>query len=316
MRNCKVTVLGAGNVGATIAYTLTIEGICDEIVLVDINKNKAIGEAADISQGLAFSNGMNIYAGEYEDAKDSDIVIVTLGTARKPGQTRINLAQTNVNIIKDVMPKVVKIAPDAIYIIVSNPVDILTYATIKCTGLPASRVIGSGTLLDSSRLKSIISKKIDISPKNVHAHVLGEHGDTSVVPWSLATVFGMPVEEYCMNTGVDFTLNLPEEKAAVEDEMRNAGAKVIAKKSATFYAIAMSVKQIVETILRNNPTILTVSGLLNGEYGLSDVCISLPFIVDQNGLRHSLTPTLTENEKELIKNSADNMKEILSTLQF
>lgn len=316
MRNCKVTVLGAGNVGATIAYTLTIEGICDEIVLVDINKNKAIGEADDISQGLAFSHGVDIYAGEYEDAKDSDVVIVTLGAARKPGQTRINLAQINVNIIKDVMPKVVKIAPDSVYIIVSNPVDILTYATIKCTGLPASRVIGSGTLLDSSRLRAIISEKIDISPKNVHAHVLGEHGDTSVVPWSLATVFGMPVEEYCINTGVKFTLDLPEEKAAVEDIMRNTGADVIANKGATFYAVAMAVKQIVDTILRNNPTILTVSGLLDGEYGISDVCISLPFIVDQHGLRHSLTPTLTENEQQLMNASADSMKAILNDLEF
>ena len=180
--NRKITVLGAGNVGASIAYTLTLDGMCSELVLIDINDKKAQGEAMDIRQGLSFSRSVNIYAGSYEDAKDSDIVVVTVGAARRPGQSRIDLAQGNVNIIRSVMPHIVSAAPDAVYVVVSNPVDILTYAILQCTDLPASRVIGSGTLLDSSRLRSIVADRVGVVPQNVHAYVFGGLPQPSVYP--------------------------------------------------------------------------------------------------------------------------------------
>ena len=192
----KISILGSGRVGSSIAYTLTVGGVCSEIVLVDIAKQLAEGEAMDIIQGTPFSNSVNIYSGDYKDVAGSDIVIVTLGRARKPGQTRIELAQSNVDIIKSVMPQVAEYAPNAIYVLVSNPVDILTYATLKVTNLSPNQVIGSGTLLDSSRLRSIVAEKLGISSRNVHGYVLGEHGDSSVVPWSLVSIAGMTIDAY------------------------------------------------------------------------------------------------------------------------
>ena len=193
----KITILGAGNVGATVAYTLAVAGTCTDIVLIDINKEKAKGEAMDIRQGVSFGHNVEIKDGTYEDAADSDIVVVTLGLARKPGQTRLDLAQANVNIIKDVMPQVARFAPDAIYVVVSNPVDILTYVTLQCTSLTPYQVIGSGTALDTSRLRSSIADHLGLSPNSVHAYVFGEHGDSSFIPWSLTNIAGIPMEEYC-----------------------------------------------------------------------------------------------------------------------
>ena len=191
----KITILGAGNVGETVAYTFAVAGTCSDIVLVDINKAKAAGEAMDIRQGVSFSENVEVFDGSYEDAKDSDIVVVTLGIARKPGQTRLDLAQTNVNIIKEVMPQVAKYAPDAIYVVVSNPVDILTYTILKCTDLKPNQVIGSGTVLDTSRLRSIIADHVGLSPNSIHAYVFGEHGDSSFIPWSIMNIAGVPVDE-------------------------------------------------------------------------------------------------------------------------
>ena len=193
----KITILGAGNVGASVAYTFAVAGTCSDIVLVDINKAKAKGEAMDIRQGVSFGENVEIFDGGYEDAKDSDIVVVTLGIARKPGQTRLDLAQTNVNIIKEVMPQVAKYAPDAIYVVVSNPVDVLTYTILKCTDLKPNQVIGSGTALDTSRLRSIIADHVGLSPNSIHAYVFGEHGDSSFIPWSIMNIAGVPVDEYC-----------------------------------------------------------------------------------------------------------------------
>ncbi|MGN1106443.1 MAG: L-lactate dehydrogenase, partial [Huintestinicola sp.] len=192
----KVTIIGAGSVGSTIAYTMVVDGIASEIVLVDINENKALGEAMDIVQGVPFCSPCSIYAGSYEDAKDSDVVILTSGVARKPGQSRLELAQTNVNITKSIIPQIVKYAPNAIYIIVSNPIDILTYQFIKTSGLPANHIIGSGTTLDTSRLRTGLAETFNISQQNVHAYVFGEHGDSSFVPWSLANVSSIPIDQY------------------------------------------------------------------------------------------------------------------------
>ena len=191
----KITIIGSGSVGATIAYTLTISGLSSEIVLIDINNEKALGEALDIRQGLPFCNPCTVYAGSYSDAVNSDIVIITSGVARKPGQSRLELAQTNINVAKSIIPEITKYAPEAVYLIVSNPVDILTYVFCKCSGIPENRIIGSGTLLDTARLRTRLSEYYSISQSNVHAYVLGEHGDSSFIPWSLANISNVPIDE-------------------------------------------------------------------------------------------------------------------------
>lgn len=316
MNGTKITILGAGNVGSTIAYTLAVAGTCSEIVLVDINKDKAQGEAMDIRQGLPFCHAVDIHDGEYEDAKDSDIVVVTLGRARKPGQTRIDLAQANVDIIKSVMPVVANVAPNAIYIVVSNPVDVLTYAILKCTNLKPSQVIGSGTMLDTSRLRSRLADHVSLSPKSVHAYVFGEHGDTSMIPWSLTNIAGMEMTVYCKNICDEHNTCGKAEIADIEEDVRTAGAEVIKRKGATFYAIAVSVNKICDVILRDGQNVLTVSTLVNGRYGINDVCLSLPAVVGGKGVEREITPPLLPSELEQLKASADALKSVISGLTF
>lgn len=265
----------------------------------------------DIIQGTALCPPVNIYAGDYSDIKGSDIVIVTLGCARKPGQLRLDLAQNNVNIVKSVMPQAVKYAPDAIYVVVSNPVDIVTYAILKTTGLPSSHVFGSGTLLDSSRLRQIIANRLSINPKNVHAYVFGEHGESSMIPWSLTGIGGIPLN--CFNYSNEISeLN----KKEIEDEVRSSGAKVISMKGATFYAIALSARHICRCILRDTKTIATLSGMVNGSYGINDICLSLPFIIDRNGISALDAPKLTQAELDKLLYSANTLKETISSLEI
>lgn len=310
----KVCILGAGNVGATIAYTLTMQGIASEIVLIDINKEKAKGEAMDIIQGTAFSAPINLYAGEYENAVDADIVVVTVGMARKPGQTRLDLATNNVDVIKDIIPATVKYAPDAVYVVVSNPVDILTYVITKMSGLPASRVIGSGTILDSARLRSALAQHVGLNPKNVHAYVFGEHGDSSVIPWSLATIAGVELNKYC-EYGCDSENNLTTEGLSfIEDDVRTAGAKVIGCKGSTYFAVALSVQRICESILRDTDSVLTVSNMITGQYGIQDICLSLPFVVGAQGIKRCITTPLTAEEERLLRKSADSLKNVRDSL--
>ncbi len=307
----KISIIGAGNVGATIAYTFAVAGTCSDVVLIDINKEKAKGEAMDIRQGVSFSHNVEIWDGTYDDAADSDIIVVTLGLARKPGQTRLDLAQANVNIIKSVMPQLAKAAPDAIYVVVSNPVDIITYTILKCTDLSPKQVIGSGTALDTSRLRSSIADHVGLSPNSVHAYVFGEHGDSSFIPWSLTNIAGIPMEEYCKD----------QEHADIDEdeiinEVRTAGAEVIKRKGATFYAIAMSVNKICDNILRDANNIMTVSTMMNGKYGISDVCLSLPAVIGANGIEKEVTPTLTDEEIEKLKASAAALRSVLDRLEF
>ena len=307
----KITILGAGNVGASIAYTFAVAGTCSDIVLVDINKAKAKGEAMDIRQGVSFGENVEVFDGEYEDAKGSDIVVVTLGIARKPGQTRLDLAQINVNIIKEVMPQIAKYAPDAIYVVVSNPVDILTYTILKCTDLSPNQVIGSGTALDTSRLRSIIGDHVGLSPNSIHAYVFGEHGDSSFIPWSLTNIAGIPMEEYCADQE---HADLDEEE--IINEVRTAGAEVIKRKGATFYAIAMSVNKICDSILRDSNNIITVSTMMNGKYGIDDVCLSLPCVIGSNGIEREVSPKMTEEEIEKLRASAKALRAVIDQIQF
>ncbi|MBR3281744.1 MAG: L-lactate dehydrogenase [Ruminococcus sp.] len=307
----KITILGAGNVGASVAYTFAVAGTCSDVVLVDINKAKAKGEAMDIRQGVSFGHNVEITDGTYEDAAGSDIVVVTLGLARKPGQTRLDLAQANVNIIKEVMPQVARYAPDAIYVVVSNPVDILTYTILKCTDLKPSQVIGSGTALDTSRLRSIIADHVGLSPNSIHAYVFGEHGDSSFIPWSIMNIAGVPVDEYCADQD---HADLDEDE--IIDEVRKAGAEVIKRKGATFYAIAMSVNKICDSILRDSNNIISVSTLMDGRYGISDVCLSLPAVIGSNGIVKEVSPKLTEAEVEKLQASAKALRSVIDQIEF
>ncbi len=312
----KITVLGAGNVGATIAYTLTIGGLASEIVLIDVNQEKARGEAMDILQGTPFCAPVSIYAGDYARAAESDIVIITAGSARKPGQTRLDLAQGNVNIIKSIMPQIVKVAPDAIYIVVSNPVDVLTYAVIKSFGLKESQVIGSGTMLDSARLRSSLAEHVNLNPKNVHGYVFGEHGDTSMIPWSLVTIAGMEMSQYCTHVCERHNQCGKVELSDIENDMRTSGGKVIAFKGATFYAVSLSVRRIVECILQDSESVLTVSSMINGRYGIEDVCLSLPFVVGARGIIREITPPLPEHELVQLQASAAALKNVIASIQI
>ncbi len=312
----KVSIIGAGNVGATIAYTLTVSGLAAEIALIDINKDKAKGEALDIFQGTTYSAPVNIYQGEYPDINGSDIVIVTFGMARRPGQTRIDLAQANVNILKSAMPEITKYAPNAVYIVVSNPVDILTYTIAKTCGLPENKVIGTGTLLDSSRLRSELSARLKISPKNVHAYVFGEHGDTSMIPWSLTSIGGLDVKTYCRSVCKEYRSFKVEDLEEIEVHVRNSGARIINWKGATYYAIALTVKRICECVLGDSNSILPVSSLIHNRYGIDDVCISLPCIVGSEGIKGFVNPPLTDEELVLLQKSGKAMRDVLDSLEI
>ena len=312
----KVTIIGAGSVGSTIAYTLAVAGIASEIVMLDINEEKALGEALDIRQGTPFCPPVSIYAGSYRDTVDSDIVILTSGVARKPGQTRLDLAQTNVNILKGIIPEITASAPDATYIIVSNPVDILTYVFNKVSDIPENRIIGSGTILDTSRLRSCISEYYNINQRNVHAYVFGEHGDTSFVPWSLANISNVPIDNYPSVISNKHNLYAPLNHDDVEAYVRKSGGRVIQRKGATYYAVALSVCHICKCLNSGMDTTMTVSTMMHGEYGLEDVCLSTLNIVGRNGLRGKILSPLTDEEIALLHKSADSLKEVIRSLEI
>lgn len=295
----KIAVLGTGNVGATVAYTLTLSGLASEIVLVDINKEKAEGEALDLTQCAASVPSVKVWSGEYEDVAGSDIVVVTFGVGRKPGQTRLDLAKINLGILKSVMPNVAKIAPEALYVVVSNPVDLMTYETIKCTGLPVNQVIGTGTLLDSNRLSQAVAAYCGVDTHNVNSYVLGEHGDACMAPWSLCTIAGYPVKDYCKKFLNVSEAELDEELANIYTGMVQSGSKVIKAKGATFYAIAASTVQLIKAILSNTETILPLSTMLNGEYGAKDICMGVPCVVGSTGLQKVVELPLTADEQKI-----------------
>ena len=312
----KVTIIGAGSVGSTIAYTMAVNGIATEIVMIDINEAKAMGEALDIRQGVPFCPPVSIYAGSYQDAQGSDVVILTSGIARKPGQTRLDLAQTNVNITKSIIPQIVKHAPDAIYIVVSNPVDILTYVFHKVSGLPESHIIGSGTILDTARLRARIAEYYNINQQNVHAYVFGEHGDSSFVPWSTATISTIPVDQYATSLTNPDTIEPKLVHSEVESYIRKSGGKIIERKGATFYAVAVSVCHIVKCIFSGADTTMTVSTMMHGEYGIDDVCLSTLAIVGPDGVAGKVLAPLTDEEKALLKHSSECLRGIIDQIKL
>ena len=310
----KITVIGAGSVGAAVTNDIMVQGIASEVVLIDINKQKAFGEALDIYQGAPFCSPAIVRSGDYEDAVGSNIVIITSGVPRKPGQTRLELAQTNVNILKSITPEIVKYAPNAIYIIVANPVDILTYVFTKISGLPENQVLGSGTVLDTSRLQSELAKRFCISPKNVHAHVYGEHGDSSFVPWSLATIANNKIDDYKNSVSDNDRIRWDKDYDEVEEFVKTSGGQVIKAKGATFYAVAISVCHICKCILNGAGTALTVSTMMHGEYGVDDVCLSTLALVGSNGVHTKIISPLTPEEQAKMQLSAQKLREIIEGL--
>lgn len=315
MANRKITVIGAGSVGSTTAFALAIKNIANEVVLIDINEDKALGEAMDIHQGTPLlSDPVSVYAGNYDAAEGSDIVVITSGVGRKPGQTRMDLVKTNVNIIKGITPQITRVCPDATYLIVANPVDILTYVFCKISGIPEERVFGSGTLLDTARLRARIAEYLDVSQKNVHAYVFGEHGETSFVPWSIAEVSTINLEDYRelikLKKGIMVDLDYEE----IDKYMRSSGAKIIERKGCTNYAIAVSVCSLCECLYGAVNAAVTVSTMLHGEYGLSDVCLSLPVLMGNNQIQGRIMPRLTEEEMEKLHRSGEALKKVIAEL--
>ncbi len=295
----KIAVVGAGSVGSASAYALMISGLVNEMVLIDIDRKRAEGEAMDLAHGASFVSPIRVYAGDYRDCHDADIIVFSAGANQKPGETRLDLIQKNLGVLRETLPHIVSPKGDSILLIVSNPVDVLTYAALKITGLPPGRVLGSGTVLDSSRFRFLISEKCRVEARNVHAYVVGEHGDSEVPLWSLANIAGIKVEEFCCMHGVPCL-----DKEAVSDQVRRAGYEIIERKGATYYAIGLAVRRICESIIRDENSILTVSGLIDGEYGIRDVCLSLPSLVNREGRVRALSVPMSEDEEAALRRSA------------
>lgn len=304
----KIAVIGAGQVGATAAYTLTASGLAQELAVVDINEKLAEGVATDIAHGVPFMPPVKLSSGSYDAAADADIVIMTAGAAQKPGETRRELVGRNIRIMETASREIVRVAPECILIVVSNPLDVLVRAAVEFTGFPKERVVGSGTVLDSARLKAMLSKHTGIDARSIDAYVLGEHGDSEFAAWSLTRIAGMRTEDYCkICGGCDSTL-ADEMHERFDSEVRNAAYAVIEKKGSTCYAIGQALQRICQAILRNEHSILTVSTLAGGLYGLPDVALSLPCVVGRGGIERVLEVSLSAEEEALLHRSAEAIR--------
>ena len=304
----KVAVVGCGFVGSASAFALMESGLFSEMVLVDVNKDKAEGEALDISHGLPFAKPMQIYAGEYKDTSDAAVVIVTAGAGQKPGETRLDLVKKNIGIFRSIIPEISKYNKDGILLIVANPVDILTYAAVKLSGFPEKRVFGSGTVLDTARLKYLLGEHLEVDSRSVHAFIIGEHGDSEIAAWSSANVSGIPLNDFCEMRGY-----FEHEKAMKEiaENVKNSAYGIIEKKGATYYGIAMSVRRICEAIIRDEKSILPVSSIQHGNFGIDGVALSMPAIVGRNGVEGTVPIRLSDDEVSALKASADTLKKVL-----
>lgn len=303
-------MVGVGAVGASTAYALAVSGLPTELALVDVNLAKAEGEAMDLAHAAAFIKPIQIYAGSFEDCHDAGIIIFTAGASQKPGETRMDLLQKNYVILKDSLAKM-SLTGENILIIVSNPLDVLTYAALKVTGLSPERIFGSGTVLDSSRFRHILSEHCNVAPRNVHATVVGEHGDSEVLLWSLADIAGIRIDHFCELVGVP-TIN----RAEVDRQVRNAGYEIISKKGATYYAVSLAVKRICESIIRDENTILSVSGLVDGPYGIRGCCLSLPSVINTGGRSRPLELPLAAEEEGALWHSAEVLREAITCLNL
>ena len=307
MKNGKVVLVGTGFVGMSMAYTMLNRGGVNELVLIDIDKNKTIGEEMDLNHGMPFApQKMTIKAGDYNECKDAQVIVITAGVTQKPGQTRLELAETNAKIIKDITKNIMNSGFNGVIIVASNPVDLMTYVVYKVSGLPSNQVIGSGTVLDTARLRYILSDYLNVSSKNIHAYIMGEHGDSSFVPWNHAYVGCKKITEIIKNNS-DEVCKLDE----IHQNVVNAAYEIIEKKKATYYGIGMSLSKIVKSVLDNDNSILTVSTFLkDGKYGQDDVYIGVPAVINRNGVRELLELELSKNEQEKLDNSCKIIKEM------
>ncbi|MBS5645435.1 MAG: L-lactate dehydrogenase [Clostridiales bacterium] len=307
----KCAVVGCGFVGASCAFSLVESGLFSEMVLIDVNKEKAEGEAMDLSHGVPFTRPIEVYAGDYPDLEGAGIVIIAAGANQKPGETRIDLVHKNIKIFQQIVPQITKYNSEGILLVVTNPVDILTYATLQISGLPRAQVIGSGTVLDTARLKYLLGRQLGVDPRGVHAFIIGEHGDSELAVWSSANISGVDLSEFCSAGGMKLTA---EELDTLYREVRDSAYEIIDKKGATYYGIAMSVRRICESIVRDERSILPVSSLITGHYGLTDICMGVPSILGREGVERVLDIPLNVEENARLLKSAASLREVLKSI--
>ena len=312
--NRKVVLVGTGMVGMSFAYAALNQSVCDELVLIDVNKNKAVGEAMDLNHGMAFAaNSMKITAGEYRDCADADVVVICAGVSQKPGESRLDLLKRNAAVFRSIVEPIVRTGFGGIFLVATNPVDIMTRVTYELSGFNSNRVLGSGTTLDTARLRYLLGDHFSVDPRNVHAYVIGEHGDSEFVPWSQAMVASKNVLELCQDDGSSCCL---EELQKISVEVRDAAQKIIEAKNATYYGIGMSLVRIVRAILSNENSVLTVSARLRGEYGEKHVFAGVPCIVNRNGVERVLELKLNEEEQEKFHRSCGILRENYEGLEL
>lgn len=310
----KVVLIGTGMVGMSYAYALLNQNACDELVLIDLNKERAAGEAMDLNHGLAFSpSNMKISAGEYSDCKTADIVVICAGVAQKPGESRLDLLQRNTAVFKSIIDQVIVSGFHGIFLVATNPVDIMTHITCTLSGFEPHRVLGSGTALDTARLRYLLGEYYTVDPRNVHAYVIGEHGDSEFVPWSQAMIATKPILAICEESGGRCCQNDMEK---IAQEVRGAAQKIIEAKKATYYGIGMALVRITKAIFGDENSVLTVSAMLNGEYGESDVYAGIPCIVNRDGVRRTITLSLTEEELQKFHQSCQTLRESYQSLHL
>lgn len=311
----KITIIGAGAVGATTAYTLMLSGLVSEIVLIDKNKDIADGNALDMNHGISFVSPVKIISGDYPDIKGSDMVIITAGASQEPGEKRTDLLKKNAKITESIVENVLKYChDDTIMLMVTNPVDILTYITYKISGFSRNHIIGSGTVLDTSRLKYLLGEHTNVDVRNVHTYIIGEHGDSEVAAWSTTSIAGMDISEFCKTSDVCDADPLCKDK--FYETVKNSAYEIIDKKGATYYAIALAVKRIVECIIGNEKSILTVSSMLDGQYGISGMCLSVPTIVSSEGAEKILEINLSDSEIKDLQKSAQKLKDLATEIGY
>jgi len=304
----KVAMIGCGFVGSASCYSIMQSGLFSEMVMIDANREKAEGEALDISHGLPFAKPMNIYAGDYDDIVDASIIIISAGAAQKPGETRLDLVKKNIGIFGSIIPEIKKRNCQGILLVVANPVDVLTYAAWKMSGFPKHRVIGSGTVLDSARLKYLLGEHLQVDSRSVHAFIIGEHGDSELPAWSSANVSGIPLHKFCEMRGY---YDHDYETDRIAEDVKNSAYEIIEKKGATYYGIGMSVRRICEAIVRDEKSILSVSSIIEDAYGIDDVALSLPAIVGKDGIECLAPIELDREEQQAVQASAKTLREVL-----
>lgn len=304
----KVAMIGCGFVGSSSAFALMQSGLFSEMVLIDADKERADGEAMDISHGVPFARPMKIYAGDYDDITDAAIIVITAGAGQKPGETRLDLVHKNVSIFKSIIPEIAKRKCAGILLVVSNPVDILTYTALKLSGFPENRVIGSGTVLDTARLKYELGEHLGVDSRSVHAFIVGEHGDSELAVFSSANVSGVPVHEFCEMRG---HYNHDENSQKISEAVKNSAYEIIAKKKATYYGVAMAVRRICEAIVRDEKSVLPVSNMMHGQHGIQDVMLSMPAVIGAHGVESIVPISLNEEEETKLRESATTLKKVL-----